>query len=620
MAILNGGPGNDILSGGVGDDVITGGLGADTLTGGAGNDVFIYTSPADIDARELVDGGDDYDRIELEGAGGVFDFTSISVLNIEEIEFEAGFGNLPKTLILDTRLLTTLPSDLVIDGNSNTGADDTVIINIGDAAPVQDVDISGWSFQDWNAFSGNTDRVIINGSALANHITGSSEDDIIDGGDERDTILGGGGNDSLIGGADRDSLIGGAGHDTLRGSNGYDTLIGEGGHDEILGGGGNDLMLGGMGDDLMDGGGNRDRADFSTAAAGISASLLTGLATGDGNDTLVAVEELTGSGFADLLEGDDGDNRLDGGAGNDTLIGGLGRDTMLGGDGVDTADYSGADRRVVVKLGDGVFNGGAKGDHLEAIENVIGSDFRDVIKGDDGHNLLVGGAGGDLLAGAAGNDTLIGGAGGDTLNGGAGIDTIDYSDAAKRVVVKLIEGTGAGGAKGDHYDSIENVIGSAYDDIIKGSNAANLIEGGAGNDLLKGEKGDDTLVGGTGEDTLEGGRGDDLLVSISGNSELYGETGNDTLIGGFGNDTLTGGAGADTFAFVPLANGQDYTWTVTDFELGTDELNVAGLAAGDLLGSGLVASASFDGTDSTLTFTTGDVLVLEGVDYTLVLV
>jgi len=56
---------------------------------------------------------------------------------------------------------------------------------------------------------------------------------------------------------------------------------------------------------------------------------------------------------------------------------------------------------------------------------------------------------------------------------------------------------------------------------------------------------------------------------------------------------------------------------VKDFELGADDLAVLGMDMTALLASGLVASSSFDGTDSTLVFTTGDTLVLEGVDYTL---
>jgi Ca2+-binding RTX toxin-like protein len=44
-------------------------------------------------------------------------------------------------------------------------------------------------------------------------------------------------------------------------------------------------------------------------------------------DTLVNIENLVGSAYADRLTGDGLANRLNGGAGNDTLNGGLGADT-----------------------------------------------------------------------------------------------------------------------------------------------------------------------------------------------------------------------------------------------------------------------------------------------------
>lgn len=63
-----------------------------------------------------------------------------------------------------------------------------------------------------------------------------------------------------------------------------------------------------------------------------------------------ANNNLTGTFFADVIKGFDGDDRLDGGAGsdrleggngNDVLIGGIGNDTLLGGAGNDTIDAGG---------------------------------------------------------------------------------------------------------------------------------------------------------------------------------------------------------------------------------------------------------------------------------------
>ncbi|MDQ0318474.1 Ca2+-binding RTX toxin-like protein/predicted transcriptional regulator [Pararhizobium capsulatum DSM 1112] len=61
------------------------------------------------------------------------------------------------------------------------------------------------------------------------------------------------------------------------------------------------------------------------------------------------------------------------------------------------------------------------------IENAVGSDFADTLKGNRLDNRLEGGAGADTLDGDAGNDTLVGGAGNDTLKGGLGSDKAVYS-------------------------------------------------------------------------------------------------------------------------------------------------------------------------------------------------
>ena len=58
---------------------------------------------------------------------------------------------------------------------------------------------------------------------------------------------------------------------------------------------------------------------------------------------------------------------------------------------------------------------GGDSDTLLSIENAIGSDFADYIKGTGGDNELAGGAGNDLIRGVRGNDTLTGGLGEDTF-------------------------------------------------------------------------------------------------------------------------------------------------------------------------------------------------------------
>ncbi|SFI33789.1 T1SS-143 domain-containing protein/type I secretion C-terminal target domain (VC_A0849 subclass) [Pseudomonas guineae] len=141
-----------------------------------------------------------------------------------------------------------------------------------------------------------------------------------------------------------------------------------------------------------------------------------------------------------------------------------------------------------------------------------GSD--DTLNGGDGDDILIGLSGNDTLNGGNGNDILAGGAGNDALNGGAGIDTASYIDAASAVTVNLgvASAQNTGGAGTDTLSSIENLIGSGFNDTLIGNNSANLLFGGAGSDTLVGNGGDDILIGGLGADTMTGGSGKDTFL------------------------------------------------------------------------------------------------------------
>src|SRR4029077_21255929 len=74
--------------------------------------------------------------------------------------------------------------------------------------------------------------------------------------------------------------------ETWEGRGGDDFINSAGGNDTLLGGEGREVLAGGTGDDTIDGGNGLDAADFEDSAAGVTASLKTGVATGDGTDTL----------------------------------------------------------------------------------------------------------------------------------------------------------------------------------------------------------------------------------------------------------------------------------------------------------------------------------------------
>ncbi|MGY4320550.1 calcium-binding protein [Bradyrhizobium sp. JR3.5] len=107
-------------------------------------------------------------------------------------------------------------------------------------------------------------------------------------------------------------------------------------------------------------------------------------------------------------------------AGADTLIGGTGGgDTVdysntTGGVGV-TIDLSAETDTVAATVGQA-----ATGDVIKGVENIIGTQYADILTAAPGGSILIGGGGNDTLNGGVGNDTLIGGAGDDTLSGGGG--------------------------------------------------------------------------------------------------------------------------------------------------------------------------------------------------------
>jgi Ca2+-binding RTX toxin-like protein len=336
--------------------------------------------------------------------------------------------------------------------------------------------------------------------------------------------------------------------DKISGAAGDDTLSGFGGNDTIGGGDGNDTLTGGSGSDYLSGGAGNDTVSYSLAAAAVKAnfvdpSLNAGEAKGD---TFNSIENLEGSAFNDTLDGNAGanilsglngsdllrgaagtdtllggagDDTLGGGDGNDILTGGLGADYLSGGTGIDTATYAQATAAVKVNLADPSLNAGeAKGDTFNSIENLEGSAFNDTFDGNAGANTLNGNDGLDLLRGAAGNDILKGGAGGDTLgggdgndlliggegedhlSGGNGVDTASYAEAQAGVIVNLAASDrNAGEAAGDIFGSVENLVGSKFNDLLTGNGVANLIQGGTGDDTINGRGGNDTLTGHSGK-------------------------------------------------------------------------------------------------------------------------
>ena len=507
---LGGGAKNDTLSGGGGRDVLFGMEGSDSLRGGLGNDILTGGSGADtLDG----DGGTDTVSYALSAAGVTIDLRFHNQTSGGE-----GFGD--------------------------------VLFEI-------------------------------------ENIEGSAYGDALTAGDTGSVLAGLGGNDTLTGGDGADVLVGGLGNDVL-------ISVGATG-DTLAGGLGSDLYYVNDADDVVDDAAyspfsffmtGRDTVsasvsfDLGLTGAGIEVLILNGLAQ-DGwandldNEVIGNTEDnrLFGLGGNDSITGDQGEDALYGGDAADTLYGGAGNDDLDGGDGIDSLEGGLGGDTYVVTTGDVVIDlvNGPLGeiDTVIATQDfVLGAAARiEVLMALPPRVLgfgeaidITGNLRAQSLIGNDGANVLQGLAGADTIDGGDGVDTASYSLSGAGVVVTLgVLGTQKGGdAQGDVLSNIENLVGSAFADTLKGQNfgtQANDLSGGAGNDALWGFGGNDSLWGETGDDTLYGGAGNDLLSGGAGNDSLAGGTGSDAYVV-TGGDVITEalGGGVDT-----VTANEDYT-------------------------------------------------------------
>lgn len=100
-------------------------------------------------------------------------------------------------------------------------------------------------------------------------------------------------------------------------------------------------MEGGAGADSLNGGSGTDTASYADSSAGVTVNLTTGVHSGGDaeGDTLVSIEALTGSDYADNLTGNSSSNTINAGSGDDTLKGDTNGDTLTGGSGNDVFVY-----------------------------------------------------------------------------------------------------------------------------------------------------------------------------------------------------------------------------------------------------------------------------------------
>jgi hypothetical protein len=106
------------------------------------------------------------------------------------------------------------------------------------------------------------------------------------------------------------------------------------------------------------------------------------------------------------------------------------------------------------------------------------------------------------------------------------------------VFVDQYYGVANGGtAQGDTFSSIENVVGSAYSDVIHGHDGPNTLTGLEGDDHLSAHGGADVLDGGYGNDHFTGGPGADTFYGGPDRdtvSYFYATSGVSATLGGYG--------------------------------------------------------------------------------------
>jgi Ca2+-binding RTX toxin-like protein len=258
-------------------------------------------------------------------------------------------------------------------------------------------------------------------------------------------------------------IIAGDGKNTIKTGAGDDVIFAHDGVNSIVGGLGNDTVSYELSD--------------SAVYTSLEKGGINGIATGDTYD---GIENLIGSKYDDVLEGDGVDNTIFGKDGNDILTGKDGSDTLDGGAGIDIASYESSQNAVEINLGRNyAFGGEATGDSFVNIEGIRGSVFGDAIIGDSNANIMYANKGNDRISTEAGNDIVFAG-------------------------------------DGDDY-----------------------VRGDSGNDTLYGEKGNDVLVGGSGDDLLFGGEGKNIILGEEGKDiVVYKGISSDYEVMFFNNNTL----------------------------------------------------------------------------------
>lgn len=269
------------------------------------------------------------------------------------------------------------------------------------------------------------------------------------------------------------TILGSANIEDVIGTEFDDVIVGNELDNELFGGAGNDRIYGGEGNDTLDGGTN-------TNHEGGAIDVLFG---DEDNDSYVVN---AGSQLVEFIEGAGDDSFIFGSGQLGTVI--ITSNELLGGNvngdgtGSDRLDFSAMSSRVDLSLSNSVFfdiDVTPDSNDLELaitynnptwgsanIENVVGTQFNDVIVGNEFDNVLVGGNGDDTLNGREGADALFGGIGIDTYLVNPSEDYLDdkFIDGDQEIIVEDSNGNS------NQFPGISSIIDpSEVEDVVDGT-------------------------------------------------------------------------------------------------------------------------------------------------------
>jgi Ca2+-binding RTX toxin-like protein len=204
--------GADVINGGIGNDTIVGGAGNDSMTGGLGVDTFVWTATGDAANSTTTDHVMDF----MSGIDKL-DFTAIAAT--PQWLGTAAFNNtIPGTA--QVRYYQT-GGNTFVELDSDGNGSSNMVVRLDGLVNVTANDIIG---------IGN---LTVNGTTVADTLTGGSGNDSISGLAGNDSITANNGNDTIVGGSGADSLWGGAGNDMFVYTVVGDSGIGPGNYDVI---------------------------------------------------------------------------------------------------------------------------------------------------------------------------------------------------------------------------------------------------------------------------------------------------------------------------------------------------------------------------------------------------